>query len=982
MGKTPTGNSSRKKTADSVFLAAFRLFLHEYTQRSMPGILPLLSPDCVAIGSAIQEVADTFENTKKMLAEDFKQINTPVQICNENFKVNRINEQVALIMGTFAMRGECDGQHFEIPNFRCSALYHCDENGPLLCHWHASLPQEDAGIPESFPIRRLTNSLYETEEKFRLIFENAPVGLLHYDHNGIVKECNRKFLQLMSSTAEKIIGMDLTKLPDQQALAAITNSLKGRNGFYEGYYCAVTSGKVTPLKALCTPVFGSFAQVVGGIAIYEDTSEYKIAENKLHYQFQFEKIIATISSSFVNNSSTNIKETIRNALKLTCQFFDADRCYIFQINPDGEYATNTYEWGEPGIELTMHKYESVPLANLNGLGGFMERLCDHIHIPDIEQFPPSLEAARSILSAGAAKSVLILPLVTNKKLTGCFGYDCVNKSRSWTYEEITLLKVVGEIFSNAFAKQAAENKLQESEEKYRLLAENATDVIWIADVEKEKFIYISPSAEKLFGMRVDEITASPLPARMTHESAEAFISKIPERIANMRSGKQDRYTDEADQLHQNGTIIPTEVTTNFILDPVSQHVLIIGVTRDITLRKEAERQRALLEAQKLQNQKADSLGRMAGAIAHHFNNQLQVVMGNLELLTAELKDSYAGKKRLGDAMKATTRAAELSSLMLSYLGQTKSKAESLNIIDSCRMQIPLLKEMCPKNISIEQDFIDEEVYVRADPAHLQQILRNIFTNAFEAIGEKKGKVSISVRQIQADQIPIENRHPLDWQPATPWLACLEISDNGCGIEQQDINKVFDPFFSSKFTGRGLGLPVALGYMRSVSGAVGFKTTVNKGSAFSFYFNICEHGRTEQNEIHINSNDKAAEGIVLLVEDEEMVRFITRNLLEHFNYHVVEAKDGEEALELFKIHRQQIKLVICDLVMPGIDGWQTLEALRELSPALPVILASGYDQSLVMKGSHSQLPSAFLSKPYGAKGLQQAISTALSSHPHP
>lgn len=979
MDKTP---ASKRKIADSDFLAAFRLFLHEYTQRSLSGVLSLLSPDCVAIGSAIQEVADSFENTRKMLAEDFKQIKTPLQIWNDKFKVIRITDQVALILGTFALRGECDGEDFEVSNFRCSALYRCDENNPVLCHWHASLPQEDAGVPESFPIRRLTNSFYETEEKFRLIFDNAPVGLLHYDHNGIVKECNRKFLQLMSSTAEKIIGMDLMKLPDQQALAAIKSSLKGRTGFYEGYYCAVTSGKVTPLKAVCTPVFGPTAQVIGGIAIYEDTSEHKIAENKLHYQFQFEKIIATISSSFVNNSSTNIKETICNALRLTCQFFDADRCYIFQINPDGKTATNTYEWGEPGIETTMHKYQSVPLADLDGFGGFMERVCDHIHIPDIEQFPPSLEAARRILSAGSAKSVLILPLVTNKKLTGCFGYDCVTKSRSWTYEEITLLKVVGEIFSNAFAKQAAEKKLHESEEKYRLLAENATDVIWIADVDQKKFIYVSPSAEKLFGIRIDEITAAPLPSRMTQESAESFISKIPERIENMHNGKQYRYTDEADQMHEDGTIIPTEVTTSFIVDPVSQHVLIIGVTRDITLRKEAERQRAQIEAQRLQNQKADSLGRMAGAIAHHFNNQLQVVMGNLELLTAELKDSYAGKKRLGDAMKATTRAAELSSLMLSYLGQTKSKAESLNIIDSCRMQIPLLKEMCPKNISIEQDFIDEEVYVKADPAHLQQILRNIFTNAFEAIGDKAGKILVSIRQVQADQIPSENRHPLDWHPGTPWLACLEISDTGCGIEQQDINKVFDPFFSSKFTGRGLGLPVALGYMRSVNGAVCFQTAINKGSTFSFYFNICEHDGIEQSEVQSNNTDKAAEGIVLLVEDEEMVRFITRNLLEHFNYHVVEAKDGEEALELFKIHQQQVKLVICDLVMPGIDGWQTLEALRNLSPKLPVILASGYDQSLVMKGSHSQLPSAFLSKPYGAKGLQQAIATALSSLPRP
>jgi tetratricopeptide (TPR) repeat protein len=225
----------------------------------------------------------------------------------------------------------------------------------------------------------------------------------------------------------------------------------------------MTSGKVVPLKAILTPIFGPTASVIGGIGFYEDTSESKLAESKLHYQFQFEKIIATISSSFVNNTEKNIDAIIINALKLTCQFFDADRCYIFQINPDGVTASNTYEWEEPGIASIMHKYQNLPLSSLQGMGGFIDRLMDHIHIPDIKNYPPELESVRHILTAGEVKSLLVLPLISDKKVSGCFGYDCLSKARSWTYEEITLLKVIGEIFSSAFAKQAAEKKLQESQ---------------------------------------------------------------------------------------------------------------------------------------------------------------------------------------------------------------------------------------------------------------------------------------------------------------------------------------------------------------------------------------------------------------------------------------------------------------------------------------------------------------------------------------
>lgn len=967
----------RKKAVipDKDFQTAFDKYFSEYFEkRSLEGLLACLDEQITVIGSALHELAFKYNDVAEAFKKDIEQVSSPVKILDRNFELRRINDETAIIAGQCRLQSKTAGQDFEIADFRISAVLKACKDLIKLVHLHCSMPQYNPGEPQSFPIRLLQNSLHETSEKYRLIFEHAPVGILRFDENGVVKECNRKFLQIMNSTAEKVIGMKMLKLEDRQAAEAINAALCGRNGFYEGYYRAVTSGKLVPLKAMISPIFGPDASVTGGLGIYEDIGETKIAESKLHYQFQFEKIIATISSSFVNTSRDSIDTVIVNAIRLTARFFNAERGYVFQINPDRKTARGTHEWEENGVPSIMHKYTCIDLEALEGMGGFIDRLLDHIHIPDINKFPPELEAIRHILTAWDVKSVLVLPLVSEGRLIGCFGYDCINNARSWTYEEITLLKVVGEIFSNILSKQAAENKLQESEEKYRLLAENANDVIWIADLDENRFKYMSPATEKLYGMPAEEVAGEPLHGRLTPEAKIYFETCINERVPLIGKEANLRYIDEAFQIHKDGRIIPTEVTTNWIKDPNNGHVLIIGVTRDITLRKQAEEQRALLEMQKLQNQKADSLGRMAGAIAHHFNNQLQVVIGNIELLNSELQGNAILRKRLSDAMRATNKAAELSSLMLSYLGQTQSKVEKIDLVQACQVQQTLLQDLCPENIKLTLEFSSKNLNVNADPSHLQQIMRNVVTNSVEAIGSSKGQITISLKTITALQIPSNYRLPIEWRPTAENYACLEISDNGCGIQPQDMDRIFDPFFSNKFTGRGLGLAVSLGFMRSMGGATSFRSKPGKGSTFSFYFSINEQVINDE-EPASRVEKQSADGAVLLVEDEDMVRFITSNLLEHYNFKVLEARNGEEAVKIFSRNKDNIRLIICDLLMPGIDGWQTIEEIRKIVPDIPVILASGYDQTYVMKGSHKELPNAYLSKPYGAKALQKAIKEA-------
>ena len=397
---------------------------------------------------------------------------------------------------------------------------------------------------------------------------------------------------------------------------------------------------------------------------------------------------------------------------------------------------------------------------------------------------------------------------------------------------------------------------------------------------------------------------------------------------------------------------------------------------DITDRKQAEAEKERLEAQNRQLQKAESLGRMAGAIAHHFNNKLGVVIGNLEMAMIDLSMGEIPVKRLKAAMTAANRAAEVSGQMLTYLGHSFDKRELLDLSNACRFSLPMLRAAIPENVVLDHNLPSLGPAVRANLNQIQQVLTSLISNAWEAIGKGRGSIHLRVRTVSPADIPAMNRHPVDWQPDNNPYACLELADTGSGIPDEDLEKLFDPFFSTKFTGRGLGLSVVLGIVRAHAGAVTVESEPGRGSVFRVFFPVsvqkvaCRPDKAAQ----VPEIEKG--GTVLLVEAEVTLRNMATMMITRLGFRVLVAKDGVEALEVFRQHQDEIRCVLCDLTMPGMDGWETLAALRALRPDLPVILASGHDEAQVMQGDHPELPQAFLHKPYRMADVQAALGAAV------
>ncbi len=400
-----------------------------------------------------------------------------------------------------------------------------------------------------------------------------------------------------------------------------------------------------------------------------------------------------------------------------------------------------------------------------------------------------------------------------------------------------------------------------------------------------------------------------------------------------------------------------------------------GIIQDITDGKRLSEEQKKFERQQQLLQKAESLKTMAGAIAHHFNNQLGAVMGNLEMAIDDLP-SGSSSATLNEAMKASHRAAEVSSLMLTYLGQSVVKQAPLDLSKTCRQSLPLLEAIVPPKILFTTDLPIPGPVIRANADQILQVLTNLVTNASEAEDKNKGAIDLTVRIGSPADISVIHRFPVDWKPQDLTYACITVTDSGCGITDDDLGKIFDPFYSSKFPGRGLGLAVLLGIVEAHDGVVTVESEQGLGSTFRVFLPMAAEQTLPQLDQTAPTSVIEGNQTVLLIEDEEILRNMAETMLMRLGFKVFTAKDGIEALEIFQEHPDEIRVVVTDLSMPRMDGWETLSALRRIRPDIPVVMVSGHDESKVITDDHTELPQVFLHKPYQKAELKEALAKAI------
>jgi nitrogen-specific signal transduction histidine kinase/CheY-like chemotaxis protein len=395
----------------------------------------------------------------------------------------------------------------------------------------------------------------------------------------------------------------------------------------------------------------------------------------------------------------------------------------------------------------------------------------------------------------------------------------------------------------------------------------------------------------------------------------------------------------------------------------------IGVATIVTERKRSEEERSLLEKQLLQAQKLESLGVLAGGIAHDFNNILMAIIGNADLALMRISKESPATENLHRIELAAARAADLAKQMLAYSGKGKFVIADINLNHLLEEMLNMLEVSISKKASLRLNLHQNLPSVEADATQIQQIVMNLVINASEAIGDSNGTISIATGSKYYDRASLKGLW-LDEDIQEGLYIFLEISDTGCGMNKNTLSKLFDPFFTTKFTGRGLGMAAVQGIVRGHKGAIRVNSEPDKGSTFTILLPASDR---LPKILHVESklDSWQGSGIVLLVDDEEIICDIGQELLQELGFSAITAHDGREAVEAFKAN-PDIIFVILDLTMPNMDGEQCFRELQQIKPDVKVIMSSGYNEQEVTQKFVGKGLAGFIQKPYKLSVLREAI----------
>lgn len=518
----------------------------------------------------------------------------------------------------------------------------------------------------------------------------------------------------------------------------------------------------------------------------------------------------------------------------------------------------------------------------------------------------------------------------------------------------------------------AEDALRASEEKYRTILETMEDGYYEVDLNGN-LTFCNEAMSRILGREKEEMTG--LNYREFLETED--VGKAKELFNEVfRTGRSAR-AKNLRLLRKDGSACYVETPVALIRNAAGNASGFRGLARDISERIQAEEDRHELETQIQQTQKLESLGILAGGIAHDFNNLLMRILGNLELASAEIPRESAAQNNVREIEAAAKRAAELCQQMLAYAGKGKFLVAPLNITELTQEMTSLLRLTIAKEAILHCELSNEVPAINADPIQIRQIIMNLVTNASEALGNKPGKIILRTGAGRFDKKYLSECY-FDDNLEEGVYTFLEVTDSGSGMDEDTLRKLFDPFFSTKFTGRGLGLAATLGIIRSHHGAIRVESTAGKGSTFRVLL-PAEGTRSPAHAVQASVTKNACwqgSGTILIVDDEEAVRTLGKRMLERCGFSVLTACDGKEGVDVYQQCPDEIRAVVMDLTMPNMTGEEALEEMRKIRPGVKVILASGYSEQDLAAQSSQEHIAGFIQKPFHIATLIDALRRTL------
>lgn len=486
--------------------------------------------------------------------------------------------------------------------------------------------------------------------------------------------------------------------------------------------------------------------------------------------------------------------------------------------------------------------------------------------------------------------------------------------------------------------------------------------------------YVSPNVEKIMGYRADAFLSGKL-TFFDVISGEDF-ERFSALLQHATESGVDRFEQQPYRvMKKDGEPLWVDDHTTVVRDSDGAITHYLGYIVDITARINAENERRVMEEQVQQLQKLDSLGVLAGGIAHDFNNLLMGILGNADLALLDLPASSPVRKNVMAIKDASQRASKVANQMLICSGRERLERRRVDLNQMVNEMDHLLRVSVPRSVILKYDLSAQIPAVDIDATKVGQILLNLILNAAEAIGERSGIVVIRTGVTECDDA-VRAEAFLKENLTQKSCVYLEVADTGCGMSEETLSKIFDPFFSTKFTGRGLGLATLFGIVRSHHGAICVESHPGHGTTFKIFFPPSADQAPDANvEGRSPGQEWRGGGTVLLVDDDDTIRVVATEMLNKFGYSVLTAADGREAVDVFEQNSDLIDLVVLDLSMPHMDGREACASIHQIRSSVPVIISSGYGDEVI--GTFKDLNlSGFLKKPFTSASLFDKVLAAL------
>jgi len=533
--------------------------------------------------------------------------------------------------------------------------------------------------------------------------------------------------------------------------------------------------------------------------------------------------------------------------------------------------------------------------------------------------------------------------------------------RVFTADEIDLYQSFANQAAVAIKNVLNVEAMRVSQARYEAIFNATGEAIFIHDGRTGRVLDVNRAMLEMYGCSREEVLAA---------GPEAFCAGVPPYTAGDASEWLRRAMEEGHQTFEwrarrrNGELFWVEVSLT--RTEINGEPRVIAVVRDIGERKR-------MEEQMRQVQKLESLGVLAGGIAHDFNNLLMAILGNADLALAEMSPVSPGRENIEAIETTARRAAELCRQMLAYSGRGKFVIEAIDLNALVQEMTHMLEVSISKKVVIKMNLAANLPRIDGDPGQIRQVVMNLVINGSEAIGERSGVVSISTGAMDCDAAYLEDTFgERGLVPGT--YVFLEVADTGCGMDEATMARIFDPFFSTKFTGRGLGMAAVLGIVRGHSGAIRVYSEKDRGTTIKILFPASRIPAVEEEAPVVTEAGIEGSGrLILMVDDEPTVRTVGAKMLERLGFRVITAGDGAEALELFAGRCDDIWCVLMDLTMPRMDGEEAFREMRRIKRDVRVILSSGYNEQEVSQKFVGKGLAGFIQKPFQLKDLREALS---------